>query len=1259
MRSLPRPFALLARGVSRHLADVLRGVRPFLLLGGLLAATACQDTTAPVQQGSIALEFDGLPAGTSGQVRLSRGASSRTATGTSTIEGLDAGDWVLSASSVTIDGVVYEPQPATVTVNVPARSVGSARVVWTPTSGSLQLAVLGLPSGTAGDVLVTGQNFSRVVTASSVLTALRPGLYTIAVRDVRSSAGTLRADVQNLSIGISASAVAASASVTYALAPAAVDVTVSGLPGGTSSAISLTSPTGTVIPVGGTTRLVPVLAGRWRLTASNVSANGFTFIPTPAARDTTVSAGDTLRLPVAYAQSTGALAVAVTGLPQGATGSVTVTGPAGFSRALTATTTLTDLAPGTYTVSADSVVRSGFAWRPATASQQVTVSPSVTAAPATVAYSAVTGTLVVSLTGVPGGSTGSVRVTGPYGFDRTIAATTVFSATAAGPYVVTAASFVSVPLTYSVTPATVNRAVAIGGRDSVDMHYVSQSGSLQVTVAGLPGGANAALTLTGPQTVSITGSTTLATLASGSYTLAAAVVNVSGTNYAPSPSSQNITITTGGQSNATVTYAAVVTSGSLQVTVSGLPGGTNAAVTLTGPQTVNITGSTTIAVLAVGSYTLTAANVSASGTTYAPLPASQNITITNGVQSTATVAYTAVASAGSLQVTVSGLPGGTNAAVTLTGPQTVNITGSTTLAGLAVGNYTLTAANVSASGTTYTPAPTTQNVTISNGVQSSATVAYTAVSAFIDLVLDQAYLTQATQKPDGSVAMVAGRDALLRVFAHADRANVLTPTVRARVYDGAALLQTLTLTGPASGVPESLAEGTLTSTWNVVIAGANVRAATRVLVDIDPTNAVVEADETNNIWPRNGTPQTLTVNTVPTFNVRFVPVTVGSKTGNVTVGNMNSFLTTTRLIWPILDVSADVRAPFTSSADTLVSDDSNGKWLTVLSEMNTLRSVDGAPATTHYYGVVKVGYNSGVAGYGYVPGRAAMGWDYLPSGDGVAAHEWGHNFNRPHAPCGGAAGPDASYPYAGGEIGVFGWNSTTNALITTTTKDIMGYCNPKWVSDYNWTKVMTYRQASGLEASANTNGDGLLVWGRVVNGKVLLEPAFRVTAPRTSAVARPTHFVEALDADGNILMDLPITAEKVDHVTDHDERQFSVILPWSASLEQALSQLRVRDVRTPLLTASRASASAVSAKLSRNARAAQALVMPDPQSVVDAAPAGRMRVRWNAAQYPMAMVRDAATGQVMGYLRRSGDAVVSGGRRLELVYSDGVRSVIR
>ena len=1060
-----------------------------------LTLTACQDATAPKETGSLAVEFVGLPAGVTADVRLSRGTVVRPLTDGSTVQGLETGDWTVSASPVTVNGLVYDPQPATQTVSVAARSIGSARVVWTPLTGSLSLTISGLPAGTDASLLVTAPGYSRTLTASQLLAGLTPGQYTIAARDVRGVGGTLRADVATQTVTVAASAVAVSLTVTYALAPAAVDVAVSGLPSGTAAVISLTAPSGSVTPLTASTRVSPAVAGRWRLTASVVQASGFTYAAPNAARDTTVSAGDTLRFPVVYALTTGAIAVAVTGLPQGATGSVTVTGPAGFSRALTATSTITDLAPGTYTVRADSVVRNGFAWRPAVASQQVTVSASITAAPATVDYSAVTGVLVVAVRGVPAGAVPSVRVTGPYAFDRTIASTTVVSPAASGAYTVAASAFVAGGLTYSASPSTVTRTVAIGGRDSVDVLYQAASGNLDVTVSGLPSGINASLTLSG------------------------------------------------------------------------------------GSQPVSITGTTSLSALAVGSYTLSAATVSSGSVSYAPTPTSQSVAITNGATTAAAVAYAAVASSQQ------------------------------------------------------------------------------------DLILDQAYLTQATQTMDGAVALVAGRDALLRVFAHATQANTLTPVVRARIYDGASLIQTISIAGPAGGVPLAVTEGTLSSSWNVLIDAANIRPATRILVDIDPTNSVAEADESNNVWPSSGTPQSVTVNTVPTFTVRFVPVTVQGLTGNVTAGNMNSFLATARRVWPLANVVADVRsAPFSSSSDTLslISTDANSKWLTVLSEMNTLRATDGASSTTHYYGVVKVSYTSGVAGYGYVPGRAAIGWDYLPSGDGVAAHEWGHNFSRPHAPCGTAGNPDPGFPYAGGVIGASGWNSSTNTLVAPTVTDLMGYCSPTWISDYNWTRVMTYRQSSGLEAQATgAKGDGLLVWGRVIDGVVQLEPAFRVDAPATAPVARPTHHVEAVDAVGTVLLDLPITAESVDHVTRHDERQFAVVVRWTPDLEQSLSRIRVRDVRSPLLSSARTSPTAVLAGRSRALRVTTPLAMPDPAADVLPAPAGRARLRWNSAAYPMAMVRDATSGLIMGYVRNSGDALLTGSRPLDVVFSDGVRSVTK
>ncbi len=627
--------------------------------------------------------------------------------------------------------------------------------------------------------------------------------------------------------------------------------------------------------------------------------------------------------------------------------------------------------------------------------------------------------------------------------------------------------------------------------------------------------------------------------------------------------------------------------------------------------------------------------------------------------SPATVTY--ALATGSVVVTASGLPGGVSPTFTLTGPgATRSLSGAGTVPSLQVGSWTVTAASIVSGSTTYTPSPASRPVTVAQNGTASASFAYTGVAA-MNYAISNVYLTQAIQKLNGTVTLVAGRDALLRVFATATAANSARPDVRVRVYDGTTLLQSTTITAPEASVRTSIDEGTLTSTWNTVIPGANIRTTTRVLVDLDPTQAITDADRSDNVWPTNGTPSAISVSTVPAFNVRLVPIVVGALTGNVSSANKASFLSSVSRMFPLGTINSDVRAPFTSSATELQSSDGNDQWLTVLSEMNALRATDGAPSTMHYYGVVKVSYTSGIAGYGYVPGRTAIGWDYLPSGDRVAAHEWGHNFSRNHAPCGTSG--DSSYPYAGGIISNWGWNSLSNTLVSPSFTDVMGYCGNQWISDYNWSAVMQYRSASsGIStvdapgaagASTSASGEGLLVWGRVSNGRIQLEPAFRVQAPATVASVASSHRLELLDVDGNALLDTPIQPERVDHASASDERQFAAIVPWSAELEQRLASIRVRDTRAPLLSVLRRSASMTAPV---GVPAGATATRPSLQSKVERDPAGRMRVTWNSADYPMAMVRDAATGALMGFVRKSGDAVVSGARTVDVVFSDGVRT---
>ena len=83
------------------------------------------------------------------------------------------------------------------------------------------------------------------------------------------------------------------------------------------------------------------------------------------------------------------------------------------------------------------------------------------------------------------------------------------------------------------------------------------TGSLQVAVSPLPAGVNASVRVTGPNNFSqdLTGSQTLASLAPGSYSVAASNVNASGILYTPTPAIQSAVVTAGASVTASIAYA--------------------------------------------------------------------------------------------------------------------------------------------------------------------------------------------------------------------------------------------------------------------------------------------------------------------------------------------------------------------------------------------------------------------------------------------------------------------------------------------------------------------------------------------------------------------------------------------------------------------------------------------------------------------------------------------------------------------------------
>jgi hypothetical protein len=267
----------------------------------------------------------------------------------------------------------------------------------------------------------------------------------------------------------------------------------------------------------------------------------------------------------------------------------------------------------------------------------------------------------------------------------------------------------------------------------------------------------------------------------------------------------------------------------------------------------------------------------------------------------------------------------------------------------------------------------------------------------------------------------------------------------------------------------------------------------------------------------------------------------------------------------------------------------------------------------------------------------------------VLAHELGHNFSVGHAPCGTTGVP--SYPYAGGVIGVWGWNATTNTLVSPTATDVMGYCGNQWISDWNWGRVSNFRSAAGLVAQAAVT-DGLLVWGRGGTAGYTVEPAFPVRSRPTAEPANATHEADVYDASGSLLASHGFTMDAIDHADPDRNEQFAMVIPISADLRERVARIVVRSVRSPRPLASIESSAPIALL-----RGQPGEVAPSPTSArLETVDGRQRRLSWNNGTWRMGMVRDRDTGEILAFVRRSGATFEAGNRRVELILSDGTRT---
>jgi uncharacterized protein (DUF2141 family) len=259
------------------------------------------------------------------------------------------------------------------------------------------------------------------------------------------------------------------------------------------------------------------------------------------------------------------------------------------------------------------------------------------------------------------------------------------------------------------------------------------------------------------------------------------------------------------------------TAGSLTVTVQGLPNGSSAAITVTGPGGFSqpVTATQTFTQLPPGTYSIAASDVVVGATDYAPSPPSLTVAV-NGSNSPAAASILYALATGNLAINISGLGTANSAAVTVTGPSyTQDVATSTTLIGLTPGSYTVTARDTApAGGGTHTASPPVRVVPVQARQTASAPITYTPPpdDGSINFRIAGMYLTQSTQTYGGTVPLVKSRNGYLRVFVVADRSNSLTPMVRVRYYSGSTPLDSADIMPPlgATSTPTVANESSLT-----------------------------------------------------------------------------------------------------------------------------------------------------------------------------------------------------------------------------------------------------------------------------------------------------------------------------------------------------------------------------------------------------------------------------------------------------------------
>ena len=483
--------------------------------------------------------------------------------------------------------------------------------------------------------------------------------------------------------------------------------------------------------------------------------------------------------------------------------------------------------------------------------------------------------------------------------------------------------------------------------------------------------------------------------------------------------------------------------------------------------------------------------------------------------------------------------------------------------------------------------------------------------------LPAVYLTQAVQSHAHPVPLVAGDEALLRVFLTARDTTAGMPPVRARFYLDGTERHVANIAATSTPIPKKVDEGNLGQSANARIPGRIVRPGLEMVVEIDPDGTLNTAVGLPRRIPETGR-MAVDVLELPVLNLTLIPFLLNERPDSAALHTAFAMaadpashdgLKETRHLLPVDEIKVTAHEP-------VVTDHMGTQ--TVFPQVEAIRALEGGKG--HYMGLASGGVTP-------VPAAVFGGWvsvsDLRP---GTIAHELGHNMSLRHAPCGAAGGIDPLFPDRYGSIGAWGYDVEKGRLVEPDSPDLMSYCSLPWISAYHFTKALRYRLidegASASTAIATPVTKSLLLWGGTdPEGAPFLNPAFVVDAPAVLPKSAGDYTVTGRDAAGRELFSLNFA---IPEVLSEEEvgSSFAFVLPARPAWAQALFGITLSG--------------------------------PDGSVTLD-----------GESDISMAILRDPRTGQVRGFLRDSpaslltqtaADAAGSLASGFDVLFSRGIPS---